>query len=128
MAYQLQLQPMLEWDAVIIEGEKNHFISPYAWTSIFDKHDFVPPFFIYLMIAYGSAASRRPSPTKLNANILITTNTPGINIHGAMANTSICCADFKSTPQLSAVGCKSDASLPGTSDQCDLSGKINGSC
>lgn len=34
---------------------------------------------------YGSAASRKPSPTRLNASTATTTNTPGSNSQGAWA-------------------------------------------
>ena len=36
-------------------------------------------------LAYGSAASRIPSPTTLKAKTAMTTKSPGSNSHGAMA-------------------------------------------
>src|SRR5262245_7646240 len=53
---------------------------------------------------YGSAASRRPSPTRLKAMTERITTAPGTRSHGASATVWMFCASWSSTPQLIAGG------------------------
>src|SRR5262245_45336489 len=53
---------------------------------------------------YGSAASRRPSPTRLKARTERITTAPGTRSQGASATVWMFCASWSSTPQLIAGG------------------------
>src|SRR5690606_9239461 len=53
---------------------------------------------------YGSAASRRPSPTKLNISTATSKNRPGVSIQGCTAMLRTFCASCISVPQLTAGG------------------------
>src|SRR5690625_1159595 len=58
------------------------------------------------LFPYGSAESRRPSPTKLNATTATTTAMPGSSSHGAFATTLTLCASCSSAPRDTAGACR----------------------
>src|SRR6266571_4935578 len=51
-------------------------------------------------IEYGSVASRRPSPRKLNASTALAMKTTGMSSHGKCANVWMFCASCSNVPQL----------------------------
>src|SRR5207244_748397 len=55
-------------------------------------------------VPYGSAASRRPSPTRLKASTATITARPGTSSHGASASVWMFCASWSSTPHEMAGG------------------------
>jgi hypothetical protein len=78
--------------------------------------------------AKGSAASRRPSPTKLGAMITATTKATGVISHGCCTRTRVCC-DSEERPNSSSGGrCQAQETRRGLSENHvrDREGSQNG--